>query len=162
IRYNCDELLPGGLTQDDAAEALARLVATGLLDFVDLDVAIEPDQFGLGIPNYFVEELPYERFVRRVRDAAGSVVVLSALGRVTRGAEAERLIAEGTADLVGAARGLIAEPELLANALAGREERSRTCIACNWCFRGDGFGCSINPATARERRWGLATFAPAA
>jgi thioredoxin reductase len=44
----------------------------------------------------------------------------------------------------------------------GQEERSRTCIACNWCLRGDGFGCAINPATGIERRWGRHSFTPAA
>jgi len=69
------------------------------------------------------------------------------------------MIADGVADLVGAARGLIAEPELVRHALEGREEESRTCIACNWCMAaGHGpvaaWGCAINPATTRERRWG--------
>jgi NADPH-dependent 2,4-dienoyl-CoA reductase/sulfur reductase-like enzyme len=47
------------------------------------------------------------------------------------------------------------------NARAGNEHLSRTCIACNWCAgaTGDGAqGCTINPASYRERLWGVATF----
>ena len=63
--------------------------------------------------------------------------------------------------MVGAARALIAEPELVKNAYEGREERSRICIACNWCVAAiaDGAqGCTINPASYRERLWGVDTF----
>jgi pyruvate/2-oxoglutarate dehydrogenase complex dihydrolipoamide dehydrogenase (E3) component len=80
-------------------------------------------------------------------------------------ADAEAAIAAGVCDVVGAARQLIAEPEFVKNARAGREERNRTCIACNWCTAamGDGAqGCVINPASYRERLWGAHSFVPAA
>jgi pyruvate/2-oxoglutarate dehydrogenase complex dihydrolipoamide dehydrogenase (E3) component len=67
--------------------------------------------------------------------------------------------------VAGAARGLIAEPQLVSNAFYGREALSRTCIACNWCLGSlaDGAaGCAINPASYRERNWGLHSFTPAA
>lgn len=165
VRFNCDEMLPGGWTQDDAREILARFASAGLIDFADLDIAVEPNQFPLGMPPYFVPRFSNESFVKGVRDALGSLPVLSALGRVTSVADADRAIADGSADLVGAARGLIAEPELVKNALEGREERSRTCIACNWCVLAGqirAFGCAINPASARERRWGVRTLTPVA
>jgi 2,4-dienoyl-CoA reductase-like NADH-dependent reductase (Old Yellow Enzyme family) len=161
IRYQCDERIAGGITQEDASETLAILVERQLLDFADLDIAIEPDQFEIGMPTYFSPKLTYESFVRGVRGAAGDVPVLSAMGRVTTIADAERLIADGSVNMVGAARGLIAEPNLVKNAHEGREEQSRTCIACNWCLGGDGYSCALNPATGKERRWGLETFASA-
>ena len=49
----------------------------------------------------------------------------------------------------------------MSHACDGSEELGRTCIACNWCLGGmaDGaFGCSINPASYRERMWGEDTF----
>ena len=100
-----------------------------------------------------------------MRGAAGKVPVLSVLGRLTRMADAEAAIAAGVCDMVGAARQLIAEPEFVQNARDGKEERSRICIACNWCTAagGDGAqGCTINPASYRERLWGVDSFAPAA
>lgn len=155
IRYNVDEMVSGGLDQSDTREILERLVEMKLLDFVDMDVALEPQQFPLGMPSYFVDGHVYEGFVRGVRSAAGEVPVLSVLGRVTSIAQAERAISEGVCDLVGAARGLMTEPDLVKNALEGREQDSRTCLACDICLtNGHGvFGCAINPSTGRERFW---------
>ena len=164
MRFNCDELVEGGYGTADAYDVLKKLCARGLLDFADLDIAMEPLQLQYGMPTVFVEEHVYKRYVEKVRAAAGDVPVLSVLGRVTRMADAEAAIAEGVCDMVGSARELIAEPRFVKHAYDGTEELGRTCIACNWCLGGmaDGaFGCSVNPASYRERIWGVSTFAPA-
>jgi 2,4-dienoyl-CoA reductase-like NADH-dependent reductase (Old Yellow Enzyme family)/thioredoxin reductase len=164
VRFNCDEFLPGGYDVQDARPILERICSSGLVDFVDLDTAVEPNQLHLGMPSLFVAPQVYRPYVEAVRSAAGKIPVLSVLGRLTSVADGEAAIEAGVCDMVGAARGLIAEPELLKNAYEGNEERSRTCIACNWCLEGllEGVnGCSINPASFRERQWGVATFAPA-
>lgn len=166
VRYNCDEMLPGGLNQEAAAAALGRLVDDGLLDFVDLDVTVEPQQFPLGMPNYQLPKFTYESYVAAVGREVKSVPVLSCLGRVTSIADVEAALERGSADMVGMARGLIAEPHLVKHAREGKESRSRTCIACNYCMDhssgiGDLFGCAINPATSREGRWGVRATAPA-
>jgi 2,4-dienoyl-CoA reductase-like NADH-dependent reductase (Old Yellow Enzyme family) len=157
MRFNCDEMMPGGYGADEAREVLRRVCDAGLVDFVDLDVAIEPQQLKLGMPPVFVEEHVYGPYIAKVRAAAGAVPVLSVLGRVTRMADAEAAIASGLCDLVGSTRQLIAEPGFVRLAHEGREELGRTCIACNWCLGGMGdgaFGCAINPASYRERLWG--------
>jgi 2,4-dienoyl-CoA reductase-like NADH-dependent reductase (Old Yellow Enzyme family) len=164
IRINCDELLPGGYGTDTAREAVKTICARGLVNYIDLDVGVEPQQFYHGMPTSFSEKQPYRRYVEAVRGAAGNVPVLSVLGRVTSVAEAEAAIAAGVCDVAGAARQLIAEPQFIQNARAGKEAQSRICIACNWCTAalGDGAqGCVINPASYRERLWGVETFAPA-
>ncbi|WP_159872567.1 FAD-dependent oxidoreductase [Novosphingobium sp. 9U] len=164
MRFNCDELVEGGLTTDDTADILSRIAAQGLLDFVDLDIAMEPLQLQYGMPTVFVEEHVYKPYVEKVRGAAGSVPVLSVLGRVTRMADAEAALASGLCDMVGSTRELIAEPRFVRHAFDGNEALGRTCIACNWCLGGmaDGaYGCAINPASYRERTWGVDTFAPA-
>ena len=166
MRLNCDELLPGGYTTEGAREILRTVVGRGLIDFVDLDVAIEPNQLHFGMPPVFVAPQVYRPYVEKIRGAAGAVPVLSVLGRVTSIAEAEAALGSGVVDMIGATRSLIAEPELVKNAFYGREERSRTCIACNWCLmagqEGGAQGCTINPASYRERLWGYGAFAPAA
>jgi len=164
VRFNCDEMLPGGLTQDDAREILARIVELGLIDFADLDIGVEPNQLPLASPPYFIPPHLFESYVGGVRGATGDVPVISVIGRMTSIADAERIIASGVADMVGAARGLIAEPELVKNAREGREDRSRVCIACNWCIEWDWTqgACTINPASAKERQWGVAALRPAA
>ena len=164
MRFNCDEMLPGGYGTKEAAEILKRTCDAGLLDFVDLDVAIEPNQLGIGMPPVFVEPHMYKPYVEALRSAAGDVPVLSVLGRLTSVADGETAIASGLCDMVGATRALIAEPQLVSNAYHGREERSRTCIACNYCCAAGNEaaqGCAINPASYRERLWGVDSFTPA-
>ncbi len=153
IRLNCDELLQGGYGTEEARAYLAHIAASGLIDYVDLDVAVEPDQLWMGMPPVLLEKHPYKPYVEAVRDAAGDVPVLSVLGRLTTIGEAEAALESGLCDMVGAARALIAEPDLVRNAHEGREERSRTCIACNWCIGGMHEGtqsCPVNPAAWRE------------
>lgn len=165
MRLNCDELVEGGYHTADAHGVVRSICSRGLVDFVDLDVAMEPLQLQYGMPPVFVEEHFYRPFVEQVRSAAGTVPVLSVLGRVTRMADAEAAIAAGVCDMVGSTRELIAEPQFVKYAREGTEELGRTCIACNWCLGGmaDGaFGCAVNPASYRERLWGIESFTPAA
>lgn len=164
IRLNCDEQVEGGYGVDTAREVVSEICRGGYVDYVDLDVGMEPQQFHHGMPTSFAGKQFYRPWVEQVRGAAGPVPVLSVLGRITDLADAEAAIAAGVIDMAGAARQLIAEPEFVQNARLGREDRSRKCIACNWCTAGGGdgfFGCTINPASYRERTWGLQGFRPA-
>ncbi|HEV8261234.1 MAG TPA: FAD-dependent oxidoreductase [Burkholderiales bacterium] len=157
MRLNCDELLTGGYGAEEARHILKAVSDSGMIDFVDLDIAVEPQQLHLGMPTVFIEPHVYRPYVEAVRSAAGRVPVLSVLGRLTSVADAEAALSSGVCDMVGAARALIAEPELVKNAYEGNEERSRTCIACNWCLAGvyeGAAGCTINPVSYRERFWG--------
>jgi 2,4-dienoyl-CoA reductase-like NADH-dependent reductase (Old Yellow Enzyme family) len=165
MRFNCDEQIEGGYGTDTAFAVVKALCERGLLDYIDLDVGLEPQQFHHGMPTGFERKQYYRRFVEQVRGAAGKVPVLSVLGNITDMADAEAAIASGVCDMVGSARQLIAEPRFVQNARAGLEHMSRTCIACNWCTAagGDGAqGCAINPASYRDRLWGEDSFTPAA
>ncbi len=156
IRLNCDELIAGGYDTEESSQVLKILADQGLIDFADLDVAVEPQQYYIGMPSVFEQPHLYRPYVEALREAAGDVPVMSVMGRMTSVADAEAMLQAGVCDMVGAARGLIAEPNLLRNAFEGKEERSRTCIACNWCMAGIPEGaavCAINPATFRERLW---------
>ncbi|MEQ1785888.1 MAG: alpha/beta fold hydrolase, partial [Acidimicrobiales bacterium] len=146
-----------------AREVVRTICEGGLVDFVDLDVGLEPQQFHFGMPTQFSPPQYYRPWVEKVRSAAGSVPVMSVLGRITSMADAEAALAAGVCDIVGAARQLIAEPEFVRNARLGQEERSRACVACNWCLaasRDNAQGCTINPASYRERLWGVASYSP--
>ncbi len=157
IRMNCDELVKGGYNTEGAHAILKRIADSGLIDFADLDVAREPDQFWIGMPGVFVEEHVYKSYAEAVRDAAGKVPVMCVMGRITQMADAEAAIASGAFDMVGAARALIAEPEFVNLARFGREVEGRTCIACNWCLQSlldeGSQTCTVNPTAWRERFW---------
>ncbi len=161
IRFNCDELLPGGVPtgygREQAKEILRRLSKSGLVDFFDLSLGIEPNQIQMIVQSVFVEKLPFRSIVQDLRASCGPVPVMSVLGRLNTVQEGEQALADGVCDMVGTARGLIAEPDLVANARDGREHLSRTCIHCDQCMESAFAGnlsCAINPASFRERLWG--------
>lgn len=166
-RLIADELLPGGLAKTDIREVITELVKRDLVDFVDLSLSATHSEDRLArleMPSYLSGTTPWKEFVEGAREAAGNVPVMSALGRIVDVATAEKVLSENIVDMVGMARGLIAEPALLRNASHGREDESRTCVGLNYCLasyvhRGR-YGCVINPATGRERRWGTFPSAP--
>jgi 2,4-dienoyl-CoA reductase-like NADH-dependent reductase (Old Yellow Enzyme family)/thioredoxin reductase len=155
IRINADELMTGGMNEEDTKETLRYVVKSGLIDFVDLDVSMEPEQAQLMTTGMFDPVMHNAERVARVREAAGPLPVLATPGRVTTVAQAEQLIATGVTDMVGIVRGLVAEPELVNKARDGREEELRVCVAVNACVSqlSPGWGCAINPAAGREQRF---------
>jgi len=104
MRFNCDEQIEGGYGVDTAREVVAALCGRGLLDYIDLDVGLEPQQFHHGMPTGFERKQYYRAFVEQIRSAAGAVPVLSVLGNLTDMADAEAAIAAVVCDMVGSAR----------------------------------------------------------
>ena len=86
-------------------------------------------------------------------------------GRIRTADEAERLVANGDADIVAMARTLIADPDWPNKVAAGDESRIRPCMSCNQgclAFASQHLPgtCVLNPAAGREHE--LEPVAPAA
>lgn len=82
-------------------------------------------------------------------------IPVTASNRVNTPELAESLLAEGSCDLVSLARPLLADPDFVAKAAAGRPESINTCIACNQACLDHAFAnrpvsCLVNPRAARE------------
>jgi 2,4-dienoyl-CoA reductase-like NADH-dependent reductase (Old Yellow Enzyme family) len=155
-RLSADELIPGGLGTEACAEIAGRLHAAGLVDFVSLVlghsahpaastwIAPPPPAPGCAIA-------PAAAAIR----AAVPELTLLATTRVVTLAAAQRLIDDGTADLVGMTRALIADPQLVAKSTAGRQMEVIECVGCNQsCIghyhAGVPIGCAVNARTGRE------------
>ena len=68
---------------------------------------------------------------------------------------AEKVLADGNADMVSMARPLLADPDWVRKAQAARSERINTCIACNQAcldhvFENTLASCLLNPRACRE------------
>lgn len=90
---------------------------------------------------------------RRVRGAVSIPVI--ATNRINTPETAERLLADGSADLVSLARPFLADPAFVAKAAAGTPERINTCIGCNQAcldhtFVGKLTSCLVNPRAGHE------------
>ena len=90
--------------------------------------------------------------VRKVVDVPVMVV-----GRIHDPAFAERIIADGDADMVAMARPLLADPELPAKALGGRAREIRRCLSCQNCIDSmliapfdANMNCAVNAQSGRE------------
>jgi 2,4-dienoyl-CoA reductase (NADPH2) len=90
---------------------------------------------------------------RRLRGEVAIPLVTS--NRINDPAVAERVLAAGDADLVSMARPLLADPDFVAKAAAGRADEINTCIACNQAcldlvFENEIATCLVNPRAGRE------------
>ena len=82
-------------------------------------------------------------------------VPVCASNRINTPELAEEILAAGEADLVSMARPLLADPDFVAKAAAGRADEINTCIACNQAcldhtFRNKQATCLVNPRACRE------------
>ncbi|MBX3715816.1 MAG: FAD-dependent oxidoreductase, partial [Burkholderiales bacterium] len=90
------------------------------------------------------------------RKLKGEVSIpLCTTNRINDPAVAERVLAGGAADMVSMARPLLADPEFVRKAAAGRADEINTCIACNQAcldhvFSGRMSSCLVNPRACHE------------
>ncbi|ANH37577.1 2,4-dienoyl-CoA reductase [NADPH] [Nocardioides dokdonensis FR1436] len=82
-------------------------------------------------------------------------VPVCASNRINSPELAESILADGDADLVSMARPLLADPEFVVKAAAGRADEINTCIACNQAcldhtFANRTASCLVNPRACRE------------
>ena len=151
VRVGSEAVDDGGVTEHDCAELVRVLHGDGLIDYVNLTYGscLRPHKIMGGMhepPGYELE-------------AAAPVVAAVDLPAIVTGrfrtlAEADELISNGVADMVGLTRAHIADPDLMAKSVAGREAEVRPCIAGNdGCVGGLNRGrlsCAVNPAVGRE------------
>ena len=81
-------------------------------------------------------------------------VPVTVVGSVTL-EQAEQYIAEGKADMVSMARGLMADPMVVKNAKSGCPENTRPCVRCNYCINRTHYDlapvrCSVNAELGME------------
>jgi 2,4-dienoyl-CoA reductase (NADPH2) len=87
--------------------------------------------------------------------AAGLTIPLVTSNRINTPEVAERLLADGCADLVSLARPLLADADFVRKAREGRADQINTCIACNQAcldhtFKNQLATCLVNPRAGHE------------
>ena len=124
------EPYPGGLTIADKQEIVAHLDSRGLVDYFSCGTGSYLNQFSKIVPSFhygmFLGTDDAAKFKEVVKHAR-----VTAEARVKTPENAEKVIAEGKADMVSIVRGQIADPHLANKAKEGRPEDIRPCISCN-------------------------------
>ncbi len=163
IRLCADEMVQGGLTLDDVKEIARRLEASKNLDFIDLTLATFYNLYLVGASMH--TPLGYT-----IPLAAGikSVVSLPVFctGRINDPVMAEKVLADGQADMIGMVRAQICDPHIANKAKKGRLEEIRYCVADNQgCYGRVGLnkpiGCIQNPCVGYEKERDADSIKPA-
>lgn len=166
IRTSIAHLIPGDPHDygiEDSLAAMRHLVERGLVDWVSVmtgtrwshDRGIAP----MSRPRLFLAEQS-----ARYKIELGVPIVVA--GRIRTPGEAEAVLVNGQADLIGMARTWIADPDWMNKVERGEEERIRPCMSCNqgclgFARRGLPGTCVINPVAGREFELGDPETAPA-
>jgi 2,4-dienoyl-CoA reductase (NADPH2) len=90
---------------------------------------------------------------RKMRDEVSLPLVTT--NRINMPETAEKVLAEGDADMVSMARPFLADADWVVKAESGRVDEINTCIACNQAcldhvFQNKRASCLVNPRAARE------------
>ena len=149
-RLSMLDLVPDGQTFDEVitlAQALEQAGVTILNTGIGWHEAQIPT---IATP---VPRAAYSWVTRRVRAAVS--IPVSASNRINMPDDAERIIADGDADLVSMARPLLADPDWVSKTAAGRANEINTCIGCNQACLDNTFNmqlssCLVNPQACHE------------
>ncbi len=149
-RHSILDLVEGGNSWDEVIEVAQALEKSGVTLF----------NTGIGwhearVPT-IVTSVPRAAFASvsgRLKQAVAIPVIAS--NRINMPAQAEDILASGTADMVSMARPFLADPDFVNKAAQGRVDEINTCIACNQAcldhtFSNQRASCLVNPRAAHE------------
>lgn len=145
------ERFPGGRALDDTQRLAPELVAAGVDGFRVsggisdslVTMMVNRTEHGVAL------NVAQAEAIRNVVD-----VPVMLVGRVHDPELAERIIADGQADLIAMARPLLADAFLPQKVIEDRPHAIRRCISCENCIdsmqSNDNLACAINPFAGRE------------
>jgi 2,4-dienoyl-CoA reductase-like NADH-dependent reductase (Old Yellow Enzyme family) len=150
IRLPNEEYVPGGLTPDDIAD-IAHAVQP-YVDYVSLHMGSYWRFYTLLAPM----DVPLaNEMAANDRITPGLLKPTMVVGRIMTLDDAERIVADGRADMVSMVRALIADPNLVAKTQRGDAHLVRPCIGSNIGCVGQlmstgVLSCVVNVAAAQE------------
>ena len=150
FRLSMLDLVPDGSSWDEVVE-LARLVEQHGATIINTGIGWHEAR----IPT-IATMVPRAGFAWVTRRLMGNVSIpLVTTNRINMPEVAERLVAEGYADMVSMARPFLADPFWVAKARDGKEDEINTCIGCNQACLDNIFSrktasCLVNPRACRE------------
>ncbi|WP_119389634.1 FAD-dependent oxidoreductase [Taklimakanibacter lacteus] len=158
LRMSGDEIDADGLHEDETLAA-SRLLKDEL-DYFNVIAGTSASQGGAVhiVPPMLIENAYVAPYARKLKQALGKPVFVA--GRINQPHEAEKVVAEGAADMCGMTRAMICDPAMANKAKQGATDDIRACIACNQaCIGHFQLGLSISciqyPETGRELAYGV-------
>ncbi|MFE4758095.1 FAD-dependent oxidoreductase [Streptomyces mirabilis] len=155
-RLSMLDLVPGGSTLDEVITLARAVEATGAT-IINTGIGWHEAR----IPT-IATSVPRGAYTWVTKKVMGAVSIpLVTTNRINTPELAEQLLADGHADMVSLARPMLADPDFVAKAAAGRPEAINTCIGCNQAcldhtFSGKITSCLVNPRACHETELVLA------
>ncbi len=154
-RLSMIDLVPDGSTHEEVAQ-LARAVEAAGATIINTGIGWHEAR----VPT-IATSVPRAGFAwvtKKLMGKVGIPVVTS--NRINMPDVAERVLAEGCADMVSMARPFLADADFMAKAAAGRADTIAPCIACNQAcldhtFSGRISSCLVNPRACHETELSL-------
>ncbi|MFF1957480.1 FAD-dependent oxidoreductase [Streptomyces sp. NPDC058220] len=149
-RLSMLDLIPGGSSLDEVI-TLAQAVEAAGATLINTGIGWHEAR----IPT-IATSVPRGAYSWVTQKLMGSVSVpLITSNRINTPEVAERLLAEGRADMVSLARPFLADPDFVAKARDGQADAINTCIGCNQAcldhtFSGRITSCLVNPRACHE------------
>ncbi|BEP57229.1 MULTISPECIES: FAD-dependent oxidoreductase [unclassified Variovorax] len=149
-RLSMLDLVEGGSTLEEVIELAQAIEAAGA---TILNTGIGWHEARIPTIATKVPRAAYAWVTKRVMGKVGIPLVTS--NRINTPEVAERLLAEGYADMVSMARPLLADADFVRKARQGRADEINTCIGCNQACLDHTFGgkitsCLVNPRACHE------------
>jgi len=162
FRLNGDDYVKGGATLNEAMEITPWLIRAGT-DVLHVSAGVygsDPPT----IPLIGSERGCFVPLAKAIKEVATVPVI--AAGRIKSPLLAERILEEGTADLISMGRALLADPDLPQKVKAQKLEEIRPCVGCGQAcierllggikkVENDPISCVVNPVMGREKEWVL-------
>jgi len=147
VRYSANEWVPGGIDTEES-KRIAVALEQGGVDAIDLSQCIQET------PGAGFDPMPYNEgwtlySAQAVKPLVKIPVIISHALRTP--SFCEKIIADGTADMVGQCRQALADPYWPIKIQQGKEEKIRKCISClTGCWQESAMikhniQCAINP-----------------
>ena len=149
-RLSMLDLVEGGSTMDEVVELGQAIEAAGASI---INTGIGWHEARVPTIATMVPRAAFTKLTAAFKDAVQVPVVTS--NRINTPDVAERVLAEGDADMISMARPFLADADFVVKAEEGRADEINTCIGCNQAcldlvFQGKVTSCLVNPRAAHE------------
>lgn len=165
VRLSFDEFMGDvGITVEESEEVTEILAATGMFQFFNISGG-GYHTLHMAVPTMNVEHGYMIELARRAKNIVGDRAAVFTVGRIVDLHMAERIVADGDADMVAMTRAQMADPHLVIKHRENRQNEVIRCMGANECiartFDQRPSVCQVNPATGREGHWGVESIRPA-
>lgn len=149
-RLSMIDLVPNGSTHDEVVQLAVEIEKAGA---TIINTGIGWHEARIPTIATSVPRAAFAWVTKKLMGKVGIPIITS--NRINTPDVAEELLAGGSADMVSMARPMLADPDFVAKAMAGKSAQIAPCIACNQAcldhtFSGKISSCLVNPRACYE------------